>query len=91
MSAKPSRNSLREHVKRAAYQGGTVNPEIGTPADCGWTHSDDTWDVYRTALPPICMLPGNNYVLLQERLCKCFRAELSCTALRSCVCDQKTN
>ena len=54
----PTRAALREHAKRAAYQGGVIwgqatNPETSTPADWGWIQSGEAWKINWTTLPPI--------------------------------------
>jgi len=74
----PTRAALREHAKRAAYQGGVIlgqatasNPETSTPADWDWVQSEEAWKIHCTSDNPSinsCMLPGINQMLLQERL-----------------------
>ena len=95
----PTRAALREHAKRAAYQGGVIwgqatapNPETSTPADWGWIQSEEAWKINWTTLPSIaaCCQELTKCCCKKDCLkrCKCFRAGLSCTALCSCVCDQ---
>ncbi|XP_063958716.1 uncharacterized protein LOC135154779 [Lytechinus pictus] len=46
----PTKEALRQHVKRAVYQAGHIwgqsqkaNPELPSPADWGWTKDDEGW------------------------------------------------
>ena len=55
----PTKAALKEHVKRAAYQGGLVwgqtlvsAPELLPPTSWGWTKNEDRmYHLHRTRLP----------------------------------------
>ena len=56
----PTRAALREHAKRAAYQGGVIwgqatasNPETSPSADWGWIQREEAWKINWTTLPPV--------------------------------------
>ena len=55
---RPTREALKQHIKRAAYQAGycrgqmmVSKPELPSSSDWGWVHTDNGWDIYWTTLP----------------------------------------
>lgn len=94
----PTRDALREHSKRAAYQAGIIwgqttdpNPQISSPAQWGWTARGDIWQIHWTNLPPVT---ADCQELTKcackkgcNQRCKCFRSGLLCTGLCSCSCE----
>ena len=85
--------STAEVVNTCFYlgQATVTNPEIGTPTDCGWIRSGESWKIHWTALPSIaaCCQELTKCFCKKDctKRCKCFRAGLSCTTLCSCMCD----
>jgi len=48
----PTREALKQHIKRAAYQAGycwgqmmVSTPELPSPSDWGWVHTENSWDI----------------------------------------------
>ena len=94
----PTREALRQHVKRASYQAGfcwaqmmVCTPEFPSPSDWGWVHSENGWDTCWTTL-------SEATVACRQLLrcgckkgctgqCKCVKASLQCTALCWCGGD----
>ena len=98
-SIPPTQAALREHSKRAAYQAGIIwgqatvcNPDMSSPAEWGWTQKGDVWQITWTTLPPIaasCLeLTKCSCKMGCKGICKCSKAELPCTSLCSCPCEQ---
>ena len=93
----PSSSALRQHLLRAAYQGGHVwsqvhvtLPELPSPADWGW-YNDGQWNPMWSTLP---QAQKSCYELIHcsckkacRGLCKCTKANLECTALCACGGD----
>jgi hypothetical protein len=91
----PTREALRQHIKRAAYQAGlcwgqmmVCTPELPSPSEWGWVHSDNGWGIYWTTLPEATEACRQ---LLRcgckkgcRGQCKCVKAALQCTALCHC-------
>lgn len=91
----PTREALKQHIKRAAYQAGycwgqmmVSTPELPSPSDWGWVHTDNGWDIYWTTLPEATEACRQ---LLRcgckkecRGQCKCAKAALQCTALCHC-------
>ena len=91
----PTREALKQHIKRAAYQAGycwsqmmVSTPELPSPSDWGWVHTDNGWDVYWTTLPEATdacrQLLRSGCKKGCRRQCKCAKAALQCTALCHC-------
>ena len=94
----PTREALRQHIKRAAYQAGfcwaqmmVCTPELPSPSDWGWVHSEHGWDICWTTL-------SEATVACRQLLrcgckkgctgqCKCVKASLQYTALCCCGGD----
>ena len=94
----PTKASLIQHTKRAAYQAGciwaqalTCSMEEINPSDWGWTLKDNVWTVCWSELPPIAesckQLTKCGCKQDCRGRCKCFKLSLPCTALCSCQCD----
>ena len=94
----PTRESLRQHIKRAAYQAGFCwaqmmvrTPVIPSPSDWGWVHSENGWDICWTTLSeatvacPQLLRCGCKKGCTGQ--CKCVKASLQCTALCCCGGD----
>ena len=98
-SIPPTQAALVEHVKRASYQAGVIwgqaticNPDVSSPAQWGWTQKGDTWQIHWTTRPPIAascqeLIKCSCKKVCKGR-CKCSQAELPCTSLCSCICEQ---
>ena len=90
----PTSAALRQHILRAAYQGGHVwsqvhmaLPQLPSPLEWGWK-KDELWRPVWTTLP---QAQQSCYELIHcsckkacRGLCKCSRSSLQCTALCSC-------
>ena len=90
----PTSAALRQHILRAAYQGGHVwsqvhmaLPQLPSPSEWGWK-KDELWRPVWTTLP---QAQQSCYELIHcsckkacRGLCKCSRSSLQCTALCSC-------
>ena len=98
-SIPPTQPALREHAKRDAYQAGVIwgqvtcaDPDIGSPAHCGWMKTEEMWNVFWTKLPPIATscqeLTKCSCKKGCTRRCKCLHSELACTAFCNCACQQ---
>ena len=95
-SLPPTRATLIQHAKRAAYQAGYCwgqmmipAPELPSPSEWGWVQRDSgCWDIYWTTLPeatPACrQLLRCSCKKGCRGQCKCLKAALPCTAL--CYC-----
>jgi len=99
MCIPPTQASLRQHAKRAAYQGGIIwgqatepKPTLPSPSDWGWFKQGDIWQIHWTDLPPIAVscqqLTKCGCQKGCHNRCKCYRCGLPCTALCSCICQQ---
>ena len=91
----PTREALRQHIRRTAYQTGycwgqmmVVASELPSPGEWGWMKSDTGWDVCWTTLPEATKTCRQ---LLRcgckkgcRGQCKCRKAVLQCTALCHC-------
>ena len=97
-SIPPTRASLLQHVKRAAYQAGCIwsqatvcQPHPESPADWGWVKNGDILHIYWTTLPPISegcqQLTKCACKKDCSGRCKCYKFGLPCTGLCSCKCD----
>ena len=90
----PTKATLLQHIKRAAYQGGhcwgralEVAPELPSPGDWGWVDPKD-WKPFWTTLPE-ASLTSRELVRCGckkgcKGRCKCKKAGLKCTALCEC-------
>ena len=94
----PNQEALKKHVKHAAYQAGCIwsqatvlQPEMQTPANWGWTKTEDLWHVIWTELPPIAescqQLTKCGCKSECCGRCKCYSFGLTCTVLCSCRCE----
>lgn len=97
-SIPPTQAALREHVKRAAYQGGVIwgqatvaAPALSSPAEWGWVKKGALWNVLWTTLPPIAASCQELTRCACKKgcsgRCKCYRSGLPCTALCGCTCE----
>ena len=88
----PTRNTSREHAKRAAYQGGHIwgqcikrDPERQCPSRCGCTKEDDNWRIAWTTIEPIseCCWELTKCGCKTDcgGRCKCKKTRLKCAAL----------
>ncbi len=91
----PTREALKQHIRRAAYQAGfcwgqmmVCRPELPSPSEWGWVHSDNGWDIHWTTLPEATeacrQLLRCGCKKSCRGQCKCVKAALQCTAL--CYC-----
>ena len=60
MAIPPTQASLKQHTKRAVYQGGIIwgqtmnaRPCLPSPANYGWFEQNGKWEIHWTDLPPI--------------------------------------
>ena len=94
----PTQGALKQHVKRAAYQAGCIwspatvlQPEMQTPANWGWTKTEDMWHIIWTELPPNaeCCQQLTKCGCKSECCgrCKCYSFGLTCTVLCNCKCE----
>ena len=92
----PTKAALEQHVKRAAYQGGIIwgqamvcSQEIVNPTEWGWKLNDGVYSPIWTELPDaakVCQeLIHCSCKKACRGLCKCYKANMRCTAL--CVCE----
>jgi hypothetical protein len=93
----PTSAALKQHVRRAVYQGGHVwgqalvpAPVLPSPTDWGWIKSSDQmYEPHWTTLPEaskVCQeLVSCNCKKGCMKKCKCKKAKLQCTAL--CACE----
>ena len=96
-SIPPTKAALKEHVKRAVYQGDHVwgqmlvsTPELISPCRWGWSKaSEGHYEPFWTCLPDAGQ---SSYELISckckkgcVKQCKCKKAALDCTAL--CYCE----
>ena len=91
----PTQAALQEHVKQAAYQAGYVwgqtcvtHQELPSPANWGWQKVSDGWAPLWSSLPEAAKVCHELIHCKCKKacrgLCKCYKANLSCTAL--CLC-----
>ena len=92
----PTRASLEQHVKRAAFQGRYIwgqtllcQPVLPSPSDWGWQQLNNSWSLFWTALPQAkesCheLIRCGCRASCSKGRCKCSKASLTCTAL--CIC-----
>lgn len=94
-SIPPSQAALHQHLLRALFQGAIVwgqalipKPYIPSPEQWGWNMTEHRWRPNWTTLP---QAKDTCYELIHCRCkkrctgnCKCFKANLDCTAL--CLC-----
>ncbi|KAJ8397883.1 hypothetical protein AAFF_G00435720 [Aldrovandia affinis] len=94
----PTREALRQHIKRAAYQAGfcwglmmICTPELPSPSEWGWVQSDNGWGICWTTLPEATEACRQLITCGCKKgckgQCKCVKATLQCTALCHCVGD----
>ena len=96
----PTMAALRQHIKRAVYQGGIIwgqalqnEPNLPSPDEWGWKeNSDHSWAIYWTHL--------NSISNVCKELCKCSckkdcgarcscrKSNLQCTSICNCPCMQ---
>ena len=97
LSIPPIQASLKQHIKRAAYQGGMVWGQamkpmlcLLSPAEWGWLEDNGRWKTHWSDLPPIARscqeLTKCGCKKPCSSRCKCFRSGLSCTKLCSHTC-----
>eukprot|EP00795_Rhopilema_esculentum_P005341 gene5341-513_t len=100
LSIPPTEASLKQHSKRATYQGGiiwgqTMNPVLHAPSpvNWGWFEVNGSWKIHWTDLPPIAKSCEELTKCGCKRACtgrcRCFRSGLSCTGLCSCICQNQ--
>lgn len=91
----PTQAALHQHIKRAIFQGALVwgqtlvlQPNIPCPSTWGWCLDDGHWSPYWSSLP---QAKDTCYELIKcgcksacKGRCKCFQANLMCTALCKC-------
>ena len=92
----PTSAALKQHVRRAVYQGGQMwgqalvpAPALPSPSDWGWSStSDQMYEPYWTTLPEaskVCQeLISCTCKKGCTKRCKCKKAKLECTALCDC-------
>ncbi len=92
----PTKASLMQHTKRAAYQAGhcwgqmmIAAPELPSPSDWGWKKNDNNgWEVFWTTLPEATHACRELLRCSCKKgckwHCKCIKAALPCTALCHC-------
>ena len=92
----PTKASLLEHTKKAAYQAGycwgqmlAPSPRLPSPSQWGWIQKEGRWHPFWTSLPEVikscrellrCGCRKSNC----RRNCSCAKTILKCTALCSC-------
>lgn len=92
----PTREALRQHIKRAAYQAGfcwgqmmICTPDLPSPSEWGWVQSDNGWKIYWTTLPEATEACRQLITCGCKKgcrgQCKCVKASLQCTALCHCI------
>ena len=91
----PTREALRQHIRRTAYQAGycwgqmmVPAADLPSPSEWGWVKTDTGWDICWTILPEAT---NASRQLLRcgckkgcRGQCKCRKAILQCTALCHC-------
>lgn len=98
----PSQAALAEHMKRTTFQAGFIwgqalvpIPVLPSPCEWGWTRNDYRWTPVWTSLPEASR---SCHELIHcgcrkscRGLCKCYKANLQCTALCQCAgnCHQQ--
>ena len=95
----PTREALIQHIKRAAYQAGFIwgqtmvcTPELPSPSEWGWVHTNNGWGIHWTTLPEATeacrqLLKCGCKKVAEDKcgnVCKCVKAALQCTALCHC-------
>lgn len=93
----PTKEALRQHVLRAAYQAGHVwgqtcvlQPHLPPPEEWGWMKSEDgSFTPFWTTLPQVSesskeLIRCGCLTGCTNRRCKCVRHELLCTELCEC-------
>lgn len=99
----PTKAALEQHVRRAAYQAGhvwgqtcLVQQNLPCPSDWGWQLGPGGWVPIWSLLPEAAKACHELIHCKCKKacrgLCKCYRANLSCTALCFCggSCQQPT-
>ena len=92
----PTKGALTQHVRRAVFQAGYVwgqalisQQDIPSPTEWGWEQSENGWIPKWTDLPEASVacqeLIRCGCKKSCQGLCKCFRANLSCTTLCACA------
>ena len=101
-SIPPTADALFQHSKRSVYQSGycwrqclVCVPELPSPSNWGWQKGpDQTWQPIWTNLPQAsqacqemlrCSCKAEKGC--RQQRCKCFKADLPCTALCKCGGD----
>ncbi|KXJ13180.1 hypothetical protein AC249_AIPGENE28202 [Exaiptasia diaphana] len=91
----PTQAALHQHIRRALYQGAHVwgqtllrQPVLPNPSDWGWHQEDNLWSPHWSLLP---QAKDTCHELIRcgcktscRGRCKCFNANLVCTALCKC-------
>ena len=99
----PTQAALREHIKRAVYQGGHIwgqaylsSSRLPDPSQWGWTKNSDKqwapkWTTLLEASQSCQELLKCGCVKGCKGRCKCYKAALKCTALCKCngICDNE--
>ena len=95
----PSKAALKQHIMRAAYQGGIVwgqalDPVVYLPSPDSWGWSkqcDSVWDVHWTDLNPISDTCKELCKCGCKKECKgkcsCRKSNLQCTSICKCPCS----
>ena len=93
----PTNNALLHHSKRAIFQAGIwttsteANPQIPSPHSFAWTKDEEVWVPIWITIPEVskacqeliqCCCKGDC------RNCKCGRANLTCSPLCKCKCNE---
>ena len=96
----PTQDALLQHLLRVGYQAGHVwgqalvqSPTLPNPADYGWMHATDGWQINWMTLPPAGMacraIIKCGCTKGCKGKCKCVKEGLRCTTLCGCHgCDQ---
>lgn len=98
----PTQAALKEHIKRATYQGAycwgqstTPCMELPSPSEWGWEESPEGWRPLWSTLPDVS---NSCKALIKcgckkgcQKQCSCVKAALKCTALCICGGDCSTN
>ena len=100
----PTKAALEQHIRRAAYQAGYVweqtcvaQQELPSPSDWGWQFVAVGWTPIWSLLPEAAKACHELIHCKCKKacrgLCKCSKANLSCTALCFCAgsCQQPPN
>lgn len=94
----PSSEALYQHCLRAIYQGGHIRgqteipaPVLPNPCQWGWQFVNGRWLPFWTVLSEASvtcreLLRCGCKKPCKTKRCRCFKSDLSCTALCTCTC-----